>query len=245
MTRCTEKLQSGCAHLQDLDQMMSSDLVLSRGPSACTALHLPKSSCHPHRQRTRRALWLAVSCLPSRGIDWCTFSNSSPGACPLEIFVYSLSRSHVSSHWWTPCQKLRTSLLGCSLMKPVVVFLPSRWQRCLPVASRMVVIKGVKCCEGKEHRCIDYPVVDVLQMIGHDRRPTEDERSRCVLICQQTPRTSIGSSLRKYCRLNLTCQCTCCTITSWLKSPSGPSRTIEMQWSFWWGHTLQAYDAEP
>ncbi|KAG5640834.1 hypothetical protein DXG03_006882 [Asterophora parasitica] len=56
----------------------------------------------------------------------------------------------------------------------------------LPVASYMVIIMGVQFYEGKEHRYIDYPVMDVLQMMGRACRPTEDERSRCVLMCQQT-----------------------------------------------------------
>jgi pre-mRNA-splicing helicase BRR2 len=56
----------------------------------------------------------------------------------------------------------------------------------LPVASYMVIIMGVQFYEGKEHRYIDYPVMDVLQMMGRACRPMEDERSRCVLMCQQT-----------------------------------------------------------
>lgn len=50
----------------------------------------------------------------------------------------------------------------------------------------MVIIMGVQTYEGKEHRYIDYPIVDVLQMMGKACRPLEDERSRCVLMCQQT-----------------------------------------------------------
>lgn len=45
---------------------------------------------------------------------------------------------------------------------------------------------GVQFYEGKEHRYIDYPVMGVLQMMGRACRPTEDDRSRCVLMCQQT-----------------------------------------------------------
>ncbi|CCL98051.1 uncharacterized protein FIBRA_00045 [Fibroporia radiculosa] len=56
----------------------------------------------------------------------------------------------------------------------------------LPVASYMVIIMGVQCYEGKEHRYVDYPVMDVLQMMGRACRPTEDDKSRCVLMCQQT-----------------------------------------------------------
>ncbi len=49
----------------------------------------------------------------------------------------------------------------------------------------MVIIMGVQFYEGKEHRYIDYPFMDVLQMMGKACRPSEDESSRCVLICQQ------------------------------------------------------------
>ncbi|OCH86010.1 putative RNA helicase [Obba rivulosa] len=56
----------------------------------------------------------------------------------------------------------------------------------LPVASYMVIIMGVQYYEGKEHRYVDYPVMDVLQMMGRACRPTEDDRSRCILMCQQT-----------------------------------------------------------
>ncbi|KAL1662116.1 Sec63 Brl domain-containing protein [Schizophyllum commune] len=56
----------------------------------------------------------------------------------------------------------------------------------LPVASYMVIIMGVQYYEGKEHRYLDYPIMDVLQMMGRACRPREDDRSRCVLMCQQT-----------------------------------------------------------
>ena len=55
------------------------------------------------------------------------------------------------------------------------------------MASHMVIIMGVQFYEGKEYRYIDYPVMDVLQMMGKACRPLEDENSRCVLtVCQQT-----------------------------------------------------------
>jgi pre-mRNA-splicing helicase BRR2 len=38
-------------------------------------------------------------------------------------------------------------------------------------------------CEGKEHRYVDYLVMDVM---GRACRPSEDERCRCVLMYQQT-----------------------------------------------------------
>ena len=56
----------------------------------------------------------------------------------------------------------------------------------LPVSSYMVIIMGVQYYEGKEHRYVDYPVMDVLQMMGRACRPLEDDKSRAVLMCQQT-----------------------------------------------------------
>ncbi|KAL5507360.1 BRR2 [Sanghuangporus vaninii] len=56
----------------------------------------------------------------------------------------------------------------------------------IPLSSYMVIIMGVQYFEGKEHRYVDYPVTDVLQMMGKACRPHEDDRSRCVLMCQQT-----------------------------------------------------------
>ena len=56
----------------------------------------------------------------------------------------------------------------------------------LPLSSYMVIIMGVQSYEGKEHRYVDYPVMDVLQMMGRACRPLEDDKSRAVLMCQQT-----------------------------------------------------------
>ena len=35
----------------------------------------------------------------------------------------------------------------------------------LPVASYMVIIMGMQFIEGKEHQYVDYPVMDVLQIM--------------------------------------------------------------------------------
>ncbi|KAF9473551.1 hypothetical protein BDN70DRAFT_899669 [Pholiota conissans] len=56
----------------------------------------------------------------------------------------------------------------------------------LPVLSYRVIIVGVQFYKDKEYRYIDYPVMDVLQLIGKSCRPLKDEISRCVLMCQQT-----------------------------------------------------------
>lgn len=49
----------------------------------------------------------------------------------------------------------------------------------------MVIIMGVQFYEGKEHRYVDYPITDVLQMMGRACRPALDTTSKCILMCQQ------------------------------------------------------------
>ncbi|KAM0788324.1 hypothetical protein ACM66B_001467 [Microbotryomycetes sp. NB124-2] len=56
----------------------------------------------------------------------------------------------------------------------------------MPLTAYMVIIMGVQVFEGKEHRYVDYPFTDVLQMMGRACRPEHDASSRCVLMCQQT-----------------------------------------------------------
>ncbi|EIW83730.1 hypothetical protein CONPUDRAFT_70689 [Coniophora puteana RWD-64-598 SS2] len=48
------------------------------------------------------------------------------------------------------------------------------------------IIMSVQNYEGKVHRYVGYPVVDALQMMGRAHCPREDDRSRCVLMIQQT-----------------------------------------------------------
>lgn len=54
----------------------------------------------------------------------------------------------------------------------------------MPMQSHLVVIMGTQYYEGKEHRYTDYPMTDVLEMMGRASRPVEGESARCVLMCQ-------------------------------------------------------------
>jgi pre-mRNA-splicing helicase BRR2 len=54
----------------------------------------------------------------------------------------------------------------------------------LSLHAHMVVVMGTQYFEGKEHRYADYPITDVLQMIGRACRPLEDDTGKCVLMCQ-------------------------------------------------------------
>lgn len=57
----------------------------------------------------------------------------------------------------------------------------------IPLTAHMVIIMSVQSYEGKEHRYVDYPTTDVLQMIGRSTQRGEGEdSSRCVLLCQSS-----------------------------------------------------------
>lgn len=39
---------------------------------------------------------------------------------------------------------------------------------------------------------MDYPIYDVLQMVGHANRPLQDDEGRCVIMCQGSKKVSPG-----------------------------------------------------
>ncbi|KAJ3286172.1 DEIH-box ATPase [Borealophlyctis nickersoniae] len=54
----------------------------------------------------------------------------------------------------------------------------------MPLRSQLVVVMGTQYYEGKEHRYADYPITDVLQMMGRATKSVGGESARCMLMCQ-------------------------------------------------------------
>ena len=54
--------------------------------------------------------------------------------------------------------------------------------------AHLVIVMGTQFFEGREHRYIDYPISEVLQMFGKAGRPTEDKEARGVLMCPDVKR---------------------------------------------------------
>lgn len=52
----------------------------------------------------------------------------------------------------------------------------------LDCTAHLVVVMGTQYFEGREHRYVDYPLADILQMFGKATRPLEDKISRGVLM---------------------------------------------------------------
>lgn len=43
---------------------------------------------------------------------------------------------------------------------------------------------------------MDYPIYDVLQMVGHANRPLQDDEGRCVIMCQGSKKVREGQGLQ-------------------------------------------------
>lgn len=52
------------------------------------------------------------------------------------------------------------------------------------LSAFMVVVMDTAVYNGQLHAYEDYPIADLIQMIGHAGRPGQDVESRCVLFCQ-------------------------------------------------------------
>ncbi|EPQ10851.1 U5 small nuclear ribonucleoprotein 200 kDa helicase [Myotis brandtii] len=54
----------------------------------------------------------------------------------------------------------------------------------MSVAAHLVIIMDTQYYHGKIHAYVDYPIYDVLQMVGRANRPLQDDEGRCVIMCQ-------------------------------------------------------------
>ncbi|EEF43588.1 U520, putative [Ricinus communis] len=53
----------------------------------------------------------------------------------------------------------------------------------VPLAAHLVVVMGTQYYDGRENAHTDYPVTDLLQMMGHASRPLLDNSGKCVILC--------------------------------------------------------------
>ncbi|XP_014676711.1 PREDICTED: U5 small nuclear ribonucleoprotein 200 kDa helicase-like [Priapulus caudatus] len=54
----------------------------------------------------------------------------------------------------------------------------------LTINAHLTVIMDTQYYNGKIHAYVDYPITDVLQMVGCANRPLVDEDGKCVILCQ-------------------------------------------------------------
>ncbi|XP_042508721.1 DExH-box ATP-dependent RNA helicase DExH12-like [Macadamia integrifolia] len=53
----------------------------------------------------------------------------------------------------------------------------------MPLSAHLVVVMGTQYYDGRENAHTDYPVTDLLQMMGHASRPLLDNSGKCVILC--------------------------------------------------------------
>lgn len=53
----------------------------------------------------------------------------------------------------------------------------------VPLSAHLVVVMGTQYYDGRENLHTDYPVTDLLQMMGHASRPLLDNSGKCVILC--------------------------------------------------------------
>nr|XP_009758634.1 PREDICTED: U5 small nuclear ribonucleoprotein 200 kDa helicase-like [Nicotiana sylvestris] len=53
----------------------------------------------------------------------------------------------------------------------------------VPLSAHLMVVMGTQYYDGRENACSDYPVSDLLQMMGHASRPLVDSSGKCVILC--------------------------------------------------------------
>ncbi|KAL2331128.1 hypothetical protein Fmac_018709 [Flemingia macrophylla] len=51
------------------------------------------------------------------------------------------------------------------------------------LSAHLVVVMGTQYYDGRENAQTDYPVTDLLQMMGHASRPLVDNSGKCVILC--------------------------------------------------------------
>lgn len=55
--------------------------------------------------------------------------------------------------------------------------------------AHLVIVKGTEFFDGKLKRYVDYPVTDILQMMGRAGRPQFDKEGVAVVMCEESKKT--------------------------------------------------------
>jgi len=79
-------------------------------------------------------------------------------------------------------QRIVENLYEIGAIQVVVLSRELAWATKL--TGRLVIIMDTQFYEGRDHRYVDYPITDVLQMVGLAGRPLVDDAGVCVVLCQ-------------------------------------------------------------
>lgn len=77
-------------------------------------------------------------------------------------------------------KKIVSHLYSIGAIQIIVASREVCWE--LNSTAHLVIVMGTQFFEGREHRYIDYPIIEILQMFGKASRPLDDKTSRGVLM---------------------------------------------------------------
>ncbi|CAK9317815.1 unnamed protein product [Citrullus colocynthis] len=78
-------------------------------------------------------------------------------------------------------QEVVTQLFETGWIQVCVICSSMCWS--VPLLAHLVVVMGTQYSDGRENAHTDYPVTDLMQMMGHASRPLLDNFGKCVIIC--------------------------------------------------------------
>ncbi|XP_054164003.1 U5 small nuclear ribonucleoprotein 200 kDa helicase-like [Oppia nitens] len=81
-------------------------------------------------------------------------------------------------------RRIVEQLFDSGAIQVIVVSLSLCWS--LSINTYLVIIMDTQYYNGKIHAYEDYPITDVIQMVGRANRPLLDEDGKCVLFCQSS-----------------------------------------------------------
>ncbi|BHF81520.1 activating signal cointegrator 1 complex subunit [Sparganum proliferum] len=89
-----------------------------------------------------------------------------------------------------PCKPLCPNLLHADLTlycyRTLVLIATSTLAWGVNFPAHLVIIKGTEYFDGKTKRYVDFPITDVLQMMGRAGRPQFDNEGKAVVMVQDT-----------------------------------------------------------
>ncbi|XP_026402952.1 DExH-box ATP-dependent RNA helicase DExH12-like [Papaver somniferum] len=133
--------------------------------------------------------------------DLMTYSNADGGECPpfllkseeeLESFISKVTEPMLSATLRHGVGYLHEGLSSVDLEIVTHLFEAGWIQVCvasnsmcwgMPLSAHLVVVMGTQHYDGRENTHTDYPVTDLLQMMGHASRPLLDNSGKCVILC--------------------------------------------------------------
>lgn len=134
-------------------------------------------------------------------LDLCTYSNAESGDKPLfllgseeelDIFISEIKDETLKRTLPLGVGYLHEGLNSDDQEVVLNLFVGGRIQVCVssssmcwgkPMPAHLVVVMGTQYYDGRENAHTDYPITDLLQMMGHASRPLVDNSGICVILC--------------------------------------------------------------